>query len=83
MKKVIQSLLTIINDFDNDSTCKEVILDVKIIGEGVHITKLCTKGEAYKGTPFYFGNMKTYVVTEEWVGGKIIYANILAEAKDS
>ena len=78
-QKIIKELLNLIDKYDNNETSKSITLDVEILDSFVLITKLHTKGEVNKWTPFYSGNTKTVIITEEWYDGKVVNAWIVAE----
>ena len=82
-KTIIEELLDIINHYDNNDISKERMLNVEISNDSVLITRLYTKGEVNKGTPFYSGNTRTMIITEQWHEGKVIDAWIVAENKNN
>lgn len=80
-KQIIAKLLTIISDYQKDNITKDLILEVipGRINNTVQITRLVTKGETGKGTPFYSGSLRTAILEEYYEDSIVFDANIRAE----
>ena len=76
-KEIIQALLEIIDSYDNNDVAKQVPLFYHQERDETVVISLSTKGEANKGTPFYFGNMHTCILKEYWYKNKVVNADIL------
>ena len=75
--KIIDSLLSIIDKYDNNSIAKEIIITSYQENDSTIIIRLTTEGESNKNTPFYFGNMYTCLIKEYWASDEIINAEML------
>ena len=77
-KKIICKLLDLVSAYQKDGILKEAIIDTRVNKNNeIVITKLMTKGDVNKGTPFYSGNMSTMIVDEYYIDGDVVYAEIL------
>ena len=82
-EKIIEKLLQIISDYQKDGILKEIILNIDVINNNtIKVTKLITKGEIGKGTPFYSGSIDTIIVNEYIRESETYHADILFSTKE-
>lgn len=75
--KMINSLLNIIDRYDNNDVAKDDILNAYEENGYIVTIRLSTRGEANKNSPFYFGNGSTIIIKEYWLNGEVYDAKIL------
>ena len=80
--KIIDSLLLIINEYDNNSVAKNITLTSYQENDSTIIIILTTKGESNKNTPFFISNMYTCIIKEYWASGKLIHADMLYSTRE-
>ena len=80
-KEIIQTLLDIIDSYDNNDIAKSIIISCYPENDLNIVILLTTKGEANKNTPFYFGNMYTCIIKEYWENNDLIWADMLYQTR--
>lgn len=81
-KIIIEKLLSVISGYNKDGVLREMILYVEQGLDLVRITRLVTKGEDHKGTPFYTASARTTIIQEDYHDGELVFASVLYQEKE-